>query len=206
MLSYLETPVRAPAVGDEPVRDVVLRAPADDLDGVPAEEVAAGVLVHARLVVDEVLVDLEAGLDGPVLHDLVLDLGDPAKGEHASDGVGVLGLVHLDRAAVNAGRRAGLNGAVLGSVGDAGEGGGARVHEEPPHVGELTTLATAVGAVAGDNVLGGKNNVHGVLRRNAEPADGMKKKGKLSFKDFFVVAVAFNVPVGESLRAGESPA
>jgi len=58
-----------------PVLDSAFNAPAHDLDGVPAELRARGVLIDTRLVCEEVLVDGEGALDGPVEHDLLLDVG-----------------------------------------------------------------------------------------------------------------------------------
>lgn len=63
-----------PRVGDEPVFGSILNSPAEDADGVSAESLAGHVLVNARLVLHEVLVDGESSFDGAVGHDFGLDV------------------------------------------------------------------------------------------------------------------------------------
>ena len=67
------TPVTVPRVIDEPVIHVVLSAPANDFDGVTAQQVATHVLVDSTLVGGKVGVDLEGGFDRTVSHDLGLN-------------------------------------------------------------------------------------------------------------------------------------
>ena len=72
----LVAPGVVPRIDAEPVVLTVLGAPANGLDGVAAEGVASLVLVHTRLVGEEVLVDGEGAGDRSVLLDICLDLSD----------------------------------------------------------------------------------------------------------------------------------
>ena len=81
----LVAPVVVPGVGHQPVGRVLLHAPAQQSDGVAPQGLAAGVLVHAALVVGEVLEHREGGLRGAVGHKLDLDLLDAVP-----DGVALL--------------------------------------------------------------------------------------------------------------------
>ena len=71
----LHTPCRAPRVGNQPVVKATLLviAPSNDLDRVPAGQATRAVHVHTALVGEEVLVDSEAGLHWTVLKDLGLN-------------------------------------------------------------------------------------------------------------------------------------
>eukprot|EP00353_Schmidingerella_taraikaensis_P008653 CAMPEP_0185577312 /NCGR_PEP_ID=MMETSP0434-20130131/9842_1 /TAXON_ID=626734 ORGANISM="Favella taraikaensis, Strain Fe Narragansett Bay" /NCGR_SAMPLE_ID=MMETSP0434 /ASSEMBLY_ACC=CAM_ASM_000379 /LENGTH=217 /DNA_ID=CAMNT_0028194859 /DNA_START=43 /DNA_END=697 /DNA_ORIENTATION=+ len=72
----LVTPGVVPGVNAEPVVFTVLRAPADRLDGVAAESGTSLMLVDARLVGQEVLVDGEGRGHCSVLLDVSLNVGD----------------------------------------------------------------------------------------------------------------------------------
>ena len=62
-----------PGIDAEPVGLTVFAAPANGLDSVAAEGVASLVLVHTRLVSEEVLVDSKGTGDRSVLLDISLD-------------------------------------------------------------------------------------------------------------------------------------
>ena len=65
-----------PGIDAEPVGLTILGAPANGLDSVATEGVASLVLVHTRLVGEEVLVDSKGAGDRSVLLDISLDLSD----------------------------------------------------------------------------------------------------------------------------------
>ena len=118
-------PVGVPGVGDLPVLDAILDAPADKLDGVAASHLAGDVVVDAASVVLEVGVDREGSLDGATSHDHLLDLGLAAGGLDLSlEGVLVAGeaVVGSRGIGVTSGRalRGGLMGAARLTLGRVG--------------------------------------------------------------------------------------
>lgn len=70
------SPVGVPRVGDQPVGSSSLHSPAQDANGMSSKHLSCHVLVHSRLVVDQILVHSECALHGSIGHDLVLDLGN----------------------------------------------------------------------------------------------------------------------------------
>eukprot|EP00753_Platysulcus_tardus_P011395 PLAT3287.25.p1 GENE.PLAT3287.25~~PLAT3287.25.p1 ORF type:complete len:890 (+),score=233.80 PLAT3287.25:149-2818(+) len=176
------TPGGRPGVLDQPVRRAVLRAVADDLDGVAAERLARLVLVDARLVGGEVSVDGEADLERAVLHQLLLVVG-------AVDGVGVgqVVLALAPGAAVVAGLVAGrrVDEVEAGLLGGRAGGDGAALADEvrvarlrhqaallrvTPGSAGLAALAAAVeeAVVAGDKVQRSQLQELGVVLLDAE--------------------------------------
>jgi len=67
----VQSPVAVPRVGDEPVGRALLLPEANDANGVTTQLTPLHVLVHAFLVVEQVLVDSEGRLNGAVGGDLV---------------------------------------------------------------------------------------------------------------------------------------
>ena len=67
----INTPVRVPRVGDQPVGSVAFSTVADDTNGVTAEVFTGGVLVDTTLVLREVRVDREGDSEGTVLNELL---------------------------------------------------------------------------------------------------------------------------------------
>jgi len=171
-LSFLDleetrcTPVGVPGVGSEPEFDSTFNTPSDDLDGVATEVAAALVLIDTGLVGHEVLVDLETGFKWSIGVDFVLD------GSWGTESLGgsLLDVVVLDWFAIFAG----LEGVALGDgtttrfVWPAGIGDITGVFHEFPGMVEVTTLATVVSGVTGDEVLGGHDKVDGLVGSNAE--------------------------------------
>lgn len=70
----LVTPVGVPRVGRQPVRHTTFDAPAEDANGVTAQQAALGVLVDARLVRQEVGVDAEGRLHRSILENIGANL------------------------------------------------------------------------------------------------------------------------------------
>ena len=145
-------------------------------DGVPAEGGPLDVLVDAAAVVGEVGEDGEGGLDGPVLHQLHLDLLDAvlhrvplvAVGLVGAVVLGVAGLARLVAPGRAAALLAGPPGAVdvvlagLDLVGlaavvravEAARDEALLVPELPGRAGEAAVAAEAAGEAAGKQVLG----------------------------------------------------
>lgn len=82
----LDAPVGAPGIGDQPVLDALLHSPADDLDGMSANERSGGVLtmrsskqredsniIDAAGVVVEIFVDVEGCFHGSSKVNLLLN-------------------------------------------------------------------------------------------------------------------------------------
>ena len=69
----VETPVRVPGVGQQPVGSAVLHTPPEQPDRMSAQHAPVDVLVDTGLVVDKVFVDGEGGLGGSVGHQLLHD-------------------------------------------------------------------------------------------------------------------------------------
>ena len=65
----LITPVRVPRVSTEPILFAIFNAPAQHANRMTAERAASGVVVNARFVSGEVLVDDESSFDRAVLVD-----------------------------------------------------------------------------------------------------------------------------------------
>lgn len=70
------SPVDVPWVGNKPVWSSVVSSPSKNSDGMSSEFLSSGVNVDSGLVLVEVLVDSECGLDWSVGNDFSLDLGD----------------------------------------------------------------------------------------------------------------------------------
>ena len=159
------TPSGVPGVRDNPVVGAILVTPADNLDGVATKRGARSVLVDAALVVHEVLVDGEAGLDGAVSHDG--DLGRLDVREVL--GRALLSGVALELAAITARGRAGpRHAATAGGVGDTSVSGITTALLEAPAEREDTSVAAVVPPVALQLVLGREHHINGAVARNAE--------------------------------------
>lgn len=94
----VQTPGRAPAVGNNPIGEVVVRlnTPANDLDCMTASHAARFVLIDTTLVCEKVLIHRESGLNGTIVHDGGLD------GAHTSgsDDRTLLDFVEFDGSAI----------------------------------------------------------------------------------------------------------
>lgn len=67
-------PIRVPGVGNQPVRRPILNSPAQDTNGMSSQHLATHMLIHSRLVVDQILIDSKGALHRSICHDLVLNL------------------------------------------------------------------------------------------------------------------------------------
>jgi len=112
------SPVGVPRVSDNPIGCAAVNAPTKDLDGVSTNVLASGVAIDARLVGEEILINIEGSLDGSILHDFSLDL------RNAANRVGRFALVAILRIG---GARPGLVGALAGAVGGVVLLSGARI-------------------------------------------------------------------------------
>lgn len=68
-------PVRVPGIRNQPVGRVVLHSPSQNTNRMSSEHLSRNMLIHSRLVIDQILVDREGTLHRSIVHDLVLDLG-----------------------------------------------------------------------------------------------------------------------------------
>jgi hypothetical protein len=169
----VETPTGTPRVGDDPVRSGTLLTPSKDLDGMTTELVTRGMFVDTRSIGHEVRVDDETGLDGTVGVDFLLDR------RNISEGAVLTSFVLLISTGSSARSFASTSVSTTGSVRITGIRDDTSSLEVLPGLVEVTTLTSHVGAVTGDHVLWGEDDVVTTFDAGS---------------------------VGENLRGGESPA
>ena len=189
------TPVLVPAVGELPVLNTVLHAPADELRSVSAESLTRHVLVDARLVGQEVLVHIENRLQRTGFHQFSLNGINAVKNnEDLLEEVLVLRVLHrVPLLALSGAFGSGLELAALGveiaqSVMLAlGEGVGvapvlgtiratsahALVHERVPGINGIAALATLAAILAAAYDIEGRQTILDLsLRSNAPTIRG----------------------------------
>jgi len=162
------TPRSAPRVGNDPVVGTVFVTPTDDLDGVTTESRSGLMSVDTTRIRHEILVDGEASFDGSVLEDAGLD----GSGIRELNNGSLSGVVVLEGRAISAlGNILALDGlsAVVRSIGEAAVSEETITDEEPPGEQGDTTVATVVhDVVAGEEVLGGEDDIDGSVGGDAE--------------------------------------
>lgn len=199
------TPILVPGVDNGPVLDTLLNTPADETDGVATEVRATSVDVNTRLVVLEVRVDGEGGLDGAVLHEVLLDSRLATEGVARLEeelvlvvggGVGGLGVAGLLA-------RRGIegHGRALGVLADAvvvAEGHGV-AHAELVVLVVTTSDDTGVGEVRPSR--GGVTTLAAITARTAARKEVASRELRL------LLATSGNAPtVSGSTDGGNSPA
>lgn len=148
-------PLLAPGVGADPVVNTVLLAPADDFDRVAASPGAGSVVVDAGFVIEKVLVDNEASLDGAIALDLRLDGSDTRRLDNAA----AVAFPALDGGAIVAGAGALRDLASARDIGQARIRGDALGLDVEPAPASNATLAALVPLIAGDHVLRGESDI-----------------------------------------------